>query len=227
MAEVTQDQVNNFNKQLEAKGEKYRYKRGEDGHLTFDKDFKPPQDPNAIKIVVENPTGEKIIKMLEKDREEKPVASDQTLEYFRGKVIEKAQKLGIPLDPKTLDSMESIEAWTKSMKELEVRPKEKPAGAVPLAGQYEGDKEGGFDSVDSMVKSLQRGARSSNKQEARECKQILDMMFKKFVVKPDRSISVTIPNDDEVLAGKGIKDLVNEEFREEMLRKRKERKGDN
>lgn len=180
------------------------------------------QKQGDVKVGVE--FSPETLKVLQKgqDNAEHYKQLDDVFSHLKAKVLEKAVQLGVDLDESRVQSMEDVAQYSgllKSIAEKDSRRGSKGAsGNVPLQNQSNkssGYSSEGFESHQQMIESLQRGAKSSNKAEAKECQQILNELFRKKLPKAvsKQAITVTIPSDEEIQSGKGMKEILNEEYR--------------
>jgi hypothetical protein len=135
------------------------------------------------------------------------------------KLREKADKLGIPQD---------VELSPEILKGYELAKQGESGksgqGNVPLSGQYGSESEG-YDSVEAMIKDLRYASLGSgaDKPKAREAQIVLDTMFRKHFPKTrEGKIEITIPSDADLEQGKGLKDLLNEQWRAKHRRPKNE-----
>lgn len=221
---VTQEEVDRLNKNAEAKGEKTRYKLGPDNHLVFDKPATNGEPP--IRIEVENKTTEQLLERL-KDTEDKLDEAESDSEIgreFKQKLVERLGKLGIDISEDKITDPEVFKAYVALGQDIErgrgITPERKsPSGSVPLTNQQRGVKAGysseGYDSMQELVRSLKLAEKSPNRAEAQESKDILNSLWQKKLPKAlDRGpVVAQIVTDEDIKAGKGLKDIINENYR--------------
>ena len=105
--------------------------------------------------------------------------------HMREKLVEVAKSKGIKVREDQiakLKTMEQITDYADLIKGIDER--QKPSSRAVPSGEVQrtGEERVSFESIPQMIEALRRSEASKNPREAREAKQILDMMVDKFSV---------------------------------------------
>lgn len=143
----------------------------------------------------------------------------------RDKLILRLTEVGLTIKPEMIKDVDDLSAYSGVLNDLNERKgrssgRSSASGSVPLSNQQRVNKSGyqseGYESHEEMIQSLQRGTHSSNKQEARECQEVLSALWGKVIQgqkKLDRPIDVQVITDEDVKAHRGLKDIINDNYR--------------
>lgn len=143
----------------------------EDRRKIFLEKVQTPKDLQATEFMLDTLAG-----TLEKGQEEinkivKKAKDELVIKFPDAKVKIEAAK-----------SMDEIDILKTELKPLPITP---PAGVAPLQGQTTtstgGEREGGYENYEAMIRDLRKKEHSGNPEEVAEAKQILDELFKKWV----------------------------------------------
>lgn len=155
-------------------------------------------------------------------------------EALKKRLETKFEELGATFDIDSIRNAEDLSIAIGVCKDLEERASRKSKGGERRGGAgtstwqneqnaREGSNEGSYESYEAMIRDLKARAILGVPQEKREAQKVLDELLKKGLkgVGKTRSMSIDIPSDEEMKAGIGLKDLLNEPLRQKKLFEKK------